>query len=131
MTTTRRSTSRCAFRPTAAARRSRRSPRPAGRIALKRGSKAVALSRIAYFWLRSAGNETGYVVVPRSFHDGTEAEVVKPGKQSSAPAPGLTLLLRLAADDRTFDTRKLAVVMAVADTATTAESVAKQLGASV
>ena len=102
-----------------------------GRIALKRGGTAVALSKIAYFWLRSAGNETGYVVVPRSFNNGTEAEVVKPGKQSSAPAPGLTLLLRLAADDRTFDTRKLAVVMAVADTATTAESVAEKLGARV
>ena len=46
-----------------------------------------------------------------------------------APAPGLTLLLRLAVDDRKFDTRKLGVVMAVADTSATAQTVAEQLGA--
>ena len=58
------------------------------RIAMKKGGAAVALSKVAYFWLRSGGNETGYVVVPLSFTSGAETAVVKPGKQSSAPLPG-------------------------------------------
>ncbi len=99
------------------------------RIALKRGGAAVALRRVGYFWLRSGGNETGYVVVPLSFPDGAETAVVKPGKQSSAPLPGLTLLVRLASDDRKFDSCKLKVAMAVADTSAAAASVAQQLGA--
>ena len=99
------------------------------RIALKRGGTAVALRRVGYFWLRSGGNETGYVVVPLSFTDGAETAVVKPGKQSSAPLPGLTLLVRLASDDKKFDSCKLKVAMAVADTSATAASVAQRLGA--
>ncbi len=99
------------------------------RIAMKQGGSAVALSKVAYFWLRSAGNETGYVVVPLSFTKGAKTAVVKPGKQSSAPAPGLTLLLLPVTNNKTFDTCKLKVAMAVADTAATADSVAKQLGA--
>ena len=67
--------------------------------------------------------------MPRSFPDGAETAVVKPGKQSSAPDPGLTLLVHLASDDRDFDTRKLGVAMAVADTAAVADAAAKRLGA--
>jgi hypothetical protein len=99
------------------------------RIAMKRGGAAVALSRVAYFYLRSGGNETGYVVVPLSFTKGAKTAVVKPGKQSSAPLPGLTLLLRPVTDDKTFDTCKIKVAMAIADTAATADSVARKIGA--
>ena len=99
------------------------------RIAMKKGGAAVALSKVAYFWLRSGGNETGYVVVPLSFTSGAKTAVVKPSKQSSAPLPGLTLLLRPVTNNKTFDTCKLKVAMAVADTAATADSVARKLGA--
>jgi len=54
---------------------------------------------------------------------------VKPKKQSSAPLPGLTLLLRPVTNNKTFGTCKIKVAMAVADTSATADSVAKQLGA--
>ena len=99
------------------------------RVALKRGGKAIGLRRVAYFWVRSGGSETGYVVVPRSFADGATAAVVRPGKQSSAPDPGLTLVVNLASGDRGFDTRTLGVAMAVADTAAVADAAAKRLGA--
>ena len=96
---------------------------------MMRNGDPVALRRVAYFWLRSAGNETGYVVVPLSFTEGTKTAVVRPAKQSSAPDPGLSLLLRLVTDDKKFHTCKLKVAMAVADTSATADSVAKKLGA--
>ena len=99
------------------------------RVAMKKGGAAVALSKVAYFWLRSGGNETGYVVVPLSFTSGAKTAVVKPGKQSSAPLPGLTLLLRPVTNNKTFGSCKIKVAMAVADTAATADSVAKQIGA--
>ena len=54
---------------------------------------------------------------------------MKPAKQSSAPLPGLTLLLRPVTGNNKFNTCKLKVAMAVADTSATADSVAKKLGA--
>ena len=99
------------------------------RIAMKKGGAALALSKVDYFWLRSGGNETGYVVVPLSFTSGAKTAVVKPSKQSSAPLPGLTLLLRPVTNNKKFDTCKIKVAMAVADTASSADSVAKSLGA--
>jgi hypothetical protein len=98
-------------------------------IALKRGGDPVKLSRIAYFWLRSGGDETGYVVVPLSFHDDARTAVIRPGKQSSAPEPGLTLVVRLASGDKTFGTRQLKVAIGIAATSAEAQAVAAQLGA--
>jgi hypothetical protein len=99
------------------------------RVALKRGGNPIALQRVSYFWLRSAGSETGYVVVPRSFPSGAKTAVIRPGKQSSAPDPGLTLVVELASGNRSFDKLQLKVSMAVADTSAAADAVAQQLGA--
>ena len=99
------------------------------RISLKRGSRPIALHKIAYLWLRSAGNETGYVVVPLSFPAGAGTAVVRPGQQSSAPDPGPTLVLELISQDRKFDSCTLKVAIGVADSSATAASVARKLGA--
>ena len=99
------------------------------RIALKRGGAAVALRGSATSGCAAAGTRPATSSCPLSFPDGAETAVVKPGKQSSAPLPGLTLLVRLASDDRKFDSCKLKVAMAVADTSAAAASVAQQLGA--
>jgi hypothetical protein len=99
------------------------------RVAMKKGGAALALSKVAYFWLRSGGNETGYVVVPLSFTSGAKTAVVKPAKQSSAPLPGLTLLLRPVTNNKKFGSCKIKVAMAVADTAAAADTVATSLGA--
>ena len=70
-------------------------------------------------------------MVPLSFHDDADTAVIRPGEQSSAPDPGLTLIVRLASGDKTFSTRQLEVAMGVADTASSAKTVAAQLGADV
>jgi hypothetical protein len=99
------------------------------RIAMKKGGAAVALSRVSYFFLRSGGNETGYVVVPLSFTKNAKTAVVKPKKQSSAPLPGLTLLLRPVTNNKSFNSCKIKVAIAVADSAAAADSVAMKIGA--
>jgi hypothetical protein len=99
------------------------------RVALKKGDGAISLKHVAYLWLRSGSPETGYVVVPRRFPKGATTEVVKPGKQSSAPLPGPTLTIKLADGDRHFGSVELEVRIGIASSASQAASVAKDLGA--
>jgi hypothetical protein len=58
-----------------------------------RSRERVHLRNVAYFYL--AGEETGYVVVPRGRRRGV-AHIVKPKAQAAVPAPGPTLALELA-----------------------------------
>ena len=67
--------------------------------------------------------------MPRKVPKGATTEVVKPGKQSSAPLPGPTLVARLAYGDRSFSTLELDVRIGIASSASQAKSVAKSLGA--
>lgn len=70
---------------------------------------------------------TGYVLVPRTVPAGTTTEVVRPAVQPAAPAPGPTLVLRLARRDRGFTTHTLQVAIAIASSASQAASLAKTL----
>jgi hypothetical protein len=93
------------------------------------GSAPVALRNVAYFWLRSGGDETGYVAVPRRFPTRARATVVRPARQPAAPLPGPTLVIELVHADRRFRVATLQVALAVASTASQAARVARALGA--
>ncbi len=87
----------------------------------------VSVRDVDYFWIKSADPETGYVLVPRTVPAGTTTEVVRPAVQPAAPAPGPTLVLRLARRDRGFTTHTLQVAIAIASSASQAASLAKTL----
>ena len=55
------------------------------RVKLTRSAGAIALREVAYFFLHSGGDETGYVLVPRRFPSSATTAVAQPAVQSSAP----------------------------------------------
>ena len=79
-------------------------------------TRAIKLSEVAYFSVRSEVPESGYRVVPRRFPADATAELTKPAAQSSAPRPGPTLVLKLATNNRTFKTVTLQVGLTIAST---------------
>jgi hypothetical protein len=98
-------------------------------VRLTAANGAIDLSQVAYFWIKSAGPETGYVIVPRSYPSGATTEVVKPSAQPAAPLPGPTLVVQLARRNRSFKQQTLQVAISLAATAADAAAAAKTLGA--
>jgi hypothetical protein len=96
-------------------------------VALTVGSGKISLSNVAYFWIKSADPETGYVVVPRSFPSGATTAVTRPAAQSSAPNPGPTLVVELASGSSSFTSRTLQVAIAIAATSEQAAAAARSL----
>lgn len=98
-------------------------------VRLTAANGSIDLSQVAYFWVKSAGPETGYVVVPRSYPSGASTEVVKPSVQQAAPLPGPTLVIQMARSNRSFKQQTLQVAIGIAATAADAAAAAKTLGA--
>ncbi|MBE2319807.1 hypothetical protein DVA67_027835 [Solirubrobacter sp. CPCC 204708] len=94
---------------------------------LTAASGTIALDEVAYFYIKSAEPEAGYVVVPRAAPDGARTAVIRPGAQPAAPLPGPTLVIELARRDRVFRSESLQVSIAVASTAAEAAKVARTL----
>jgi hypothetical protein len=88
-----------------------------------RTRQRVHLRNVSYFYI--AGEETGYVVVPRGRRRGT-AHIVRPKAQAACPSPGPTLALEIARRAK-FKRLALTVRIAPASSPEHAAQVAKRL----
>lgn len=98
----------------------------AGNVVKLSGAAFVPLPDVRYFFID--GEESGYVVVPRSFLPTATAHVLRPSKQNSNPRPGPSIAVRIATGARWRDV-SLRIVMAPARSAEEAAAVAPRLGA--
>jgi hypothetical protein len=89
-----------------------------------RRRRSVSLRNVAYFYI--AGEDSGYVVVPRGRRPRAVAHILRPKAQSSAPRPGPTLAVQLA-QGRRFRRLGLSVRIAPATNPLDAAAVARRL----